>query len=444
VRGLLTGINPGNRTLIEAGYALPGDSVFSPERFSEHIADFDKITLMVPQDLNEGQVIMRGASHMEENAQIPTELKTAEDRLWYVADCAVWCEDEDGVVYSQGVDFEFESKKIRWIGARPYVGKLYTVRYTGYPEWIVYVSPFLRFDNGRSLGRKVLLRKKHVHFSTGRELPVVCEPSFVGSIFDEEDVVAPPIAWEPSFLLPEAEGWWRADKGIAHILLEIVNWVNQGSEPTLDLAQAIVSRRPDLVAAVAALNGQAAAFFDGVDVMASIATAAWELAADGDDLTVIVFLEPTAGSVGGVVSVDAAGAGGFTVRARAPSATLVVTRDSSGGGFLTAGGPGLTLSTPHVFTMVYKGQVSPTVDSMSSWLDGVEGTVSTLDQLRINSSLSPQEFFIGAESLTGSSGFIGHIAEILFLRRLLTSGEDVLLTEYANARYGMVLPGITQ
>lgn len=170
VRGLLTGLDPGrNKQLIEAGYAIPGDSVFSPSRHQEDIADFDKITLMRAQDLNEGQVIMRGAAHMEENAQIPTELDESEDRLWYVADCAIWCEDEDGVVYTQDTDFEFESKKIRWIGAVPAVGKLYTIRYRGFPEWIVYSQPFYRLDNGRSLGRRLLLRKKHVHYNTGSQ-----------------------------------------------------------------------------------------------------------------------------------------------------------------------------------------------------------------------------------------------------------------------------------
>jgi hypothetical protein len=170
VRGLLTGLDPGrNKALLESGYAIPGDSVFSPERHAEHIADFDKITLMVAQDLNEGQIIMRNAAHMEENAQIPTELTEDEDRLWYVADLSVWCEDEDGVIYAQDADFEFDSKKIRWIGNRPDEGKLYSVRYTGFPEWIVYSQPFLRVDRGRSLGRKVLLRKKHVHYNSGSQ-----------------------------------------------------------------------------------------------------------------------------------------------------------------------------------------------------------------------------------------------------------------------------------
>lgn len=176
VKGLLTSLDPGrNKVLIESGYAIPGDSVFSPGRCADDIADFDKITLLVPQNLNEGQVIMRGAAHMEENAQIPTDLATNEDRLWYVADTSVWCEDEDGVVYVQNGDFVFESKKIRWVGSQPAVGKLYTIKYTGYPEWIVYAQPFLRFDRGRSLGRKVLLRKKHVHFNTGSQAATPAE-----------------------------------------------------------------------------------------------------------------------------------------------------------------------------------------------------------------------------------------------------------------------------
>ncbi len=168
VLGLVTGINPGkDKRLIEGGYAIPGDAIFSPSLEEETIADFDKITFQFSSPLNEGQVILRGAAHLEENKHIDTDLTEDEDRLWYIADCNIWCEDEDGRVYTQDADFEFEDRKIRWIGDRPNVGKLYTIKYFGYPEWIVPDQPFLRFDRGRGLGSRILIRKKHVAFQTG-------------------------------------------------------------------------------------------------------------------------------------------------------------------------------------------------------------------------------------------------------------------------------------
>lgn len=170
VRGLVTSVDPGkHKKLIEAGYVVPGDAVFSPSMTETMISDFDKVTFQFAQPVNEGQVILRGSAHMEDNAQMPLGLDEAEDRLWYVASCAIWCEDEDGVVYSEGADFEFESRKIRWIGNQPRVGKLYTLKYWGFPEWIAYASPFLRFDRNRSLGIRVIIRKKHVAFNNGSQ-----------------------------------------------------------------------------------------------------------------------------------------------------------------------------------------------------------------------------------------------------------------------------------
>jgi hypothetical protein len=177
IRGLVTGIDPGrDKKLIEAGYAIPGDAVFSPSlNISTPVSDFDKITFQFSQPINEGQIIMRGAAHLEENAQIDTDLEEDEDRLWYVADCTIWCEDEDGVVYTQDADYVFDSRKIRWIGQAPIVGKLYTLKYFGFPEWIVYVQPFQRIEQDSNLGPRVLIRKKHVAYLTGSDAATPAE-----------------------------------------------------------------------------------------------------------------------------------------------------------------------------------------------------------------------------------------------------------------------------
>lgn len=167
VRGLIVGIEAGrNRQLLEMGYAVPGDASFSPSLRAGIISDFDKITFCGPSPINEGQVIMRGAHTLEDNATFVTDLASDEDRLWYRPGCSLWCEDINGVVYSQGADFVFENKKLRWVGNQPDIGTLYTIKYTAYLEWVAYSTPFARFDNGRSLGQRVLIRKKHVTFTT--------------------------------------------------------------------------------------------------------------------------------------------------------------------------------------------------------------------------------------------------------------------------------------
>jgi len=168
VKGLLTSVQAGpNRRLLEGGYSVPGDAVFSPSMTIGPIGDFDKITLTYADFVGDGQNIMRGAAQHNENTGKPLGLLPTEDRLWYQPAAAVWCEDDNNVVYTQGSDFTLQDHTIRWVGNQPAKGTFYTLKYTAYLEWIVYNTPLLRMDNNRSLAQRVMLRKKHVAFSTG-------------------------------------------------------------------------------------------------------------------------------------------------------------------------------------------------------------------------------------------------------------------------------------
>lgn len=167
IKGLVTGLDPGrNRQLFEMGYAVPGDVTFSPSLHAGAITDFDKITFCFTSPVNEGQVIMRGAHTLENNLEYVTDLEDNEDRLWYRPGCTIWCEDSNGVLYSQASDFVFENKKIQWVGNAPAIGTLYSIKYTAYLEWVAYSTPFQRMDRNRNLGQRVMLRKKHVTFTT--------------------------------------------------------------------------------------------------------------------------------------------------------------------------------------------------------------------------------------------------------------------------------------
>ena len=164
VRGLLTSVETGkNRQLMEAGYAVSGDAVFSTSLKACPISDLDKITFCVASPVSEGQVITRDSAHIDENIELFTDLDETEDRLWYNASKSIWCESESGIVFKQNSDFLFEGRKIKWISSNaPKKGERYTIKYTAFLEWIAYSSPFHRYDNFDELGQRVILRKKHV------------------------------------------------------------------------------------------------------------------------------------------------------------------------------------------------------------------------------------------------------------------------------------------
>jgi hypothetical protein len=161
----VTGIQPNQRDLIELGFATPGDATFSPSLHVGFIGDFDRITMTTTASVD-SQVIMRGAANLDENAALDTDLTPAQDRLWYLPECITWCEDEDGTVYTVGQDFTTQDKKITWSNG-PNPGKIYTLKYRAFLEWIVYSSPMERFDRGRNLAQRVMLRKKHITFLNG-------------------------------------------------------------------------------------------------------------------------------------------------------------------------------------------------------------------------------------------------------------------------------------
>lgn len=168
VRGLVTQIrNINSKELQDLGYVEPGDSVFSPEFAAGFINQGDRITFTNPTSV-EDQVIMRGAANIGENIAFTTDLAPNEDRLWYLPQVAIWCEDENGVTYFQNTDFTFQDKKIVWINS-PNPGTIYTLKYRNYAEWIVHSGTMERFDRGRNLAQKVLLKKKHVYFFTGSQ-----------------------------------------------------------------------------------------------------------------------------------------------------------------------------------------------------------------------------------------------------------------------------------
>ena len=151
--GLVTDISQ-RRELMETGVFMPGDCVFSPLT-PDTISEGDKIIFTWPLPYGQGDVITRS--------------NVATDNLYYEAVRALFCIDENKVIYKQNVDFRLAGKLIEWewpekldSALKPGYGTHYTIKYTAYIEWLVFVPPVERITHGDDLGSKVMLRKKHL------------------------------------------------------------------------------------------------------------------------------------------------------------------------------------------------------------------------------------------------------------------------------------------
>jgi hypothetical protein len=159
--GMVTSIRQ-NKAQLEAGWAVPGDAVLSVKP-DYVISAGDLVTFTWPQPIGDGQVLVRGAAAVNDNQTRKTGLADNEDRLWYSAISSIYCEDEDGHVYSSTADFELNGSKIlKWVGSQPLKGRAYTLKYNAYLEWVAFMPPDVRRDQDRDLGTRVAIRKRHV------------------------------------------------------------------------------------------------------------------------------------------------------------------------------------------------------------------------------------------------------------------------------------------
>lgn len=173
VLGMITGIRH-QRNILDAGNYMPGDATFSPSPTQSgagcggvggrRIGAFDRITATWAEPVDDGHVLVRGAGSKATAIGIKTSLEDDEDRIWYEPAKAIWCEDQNGVVYYESSDFVLgPGKIIKWVGNRPAFGVKYSIKYEAFFEWIVWQPPGERRDkNADNLGELVMLRKRHV------------------------------------------------------------------------------------------------------------------------------------------------------------------------------------------------------------------------------------------------------------------------------------------
>lgn len=262
----------------------------------------------------------------------------------------------------------------------------------------------------------------------------------LGAIMGQESA-----AWTPASLSPE--GWWRADLGHAYADTDPVGlWANQGTAGSAgDLQQGTAGNKPFYDASHASFNGQAVITFDGGDVLYATAGTWWHSADSAADLSVVGVFRTTLGAstAQDVVRTRTYGTtGGFDLIMREGAACRFELDETGGAVNLTDSGANGTGSAVVVQAGTFAGETTPSTDTATCVVDGTVGTGTTGDLLTIASS-SNREFLVGG-SATTTGTLTGSIAEVIFIKRIISGAEDALLTAYINSRYGLALARVTQ
>lgn len=142
--------------LVAMGLAQPGDLQVSTQPGQLHLDPFD--LCFIGWDIGmpvSGEVVARGPG--------------SADALQYRAALVegIWTVDPvtgQHTPYQRGTDFQVQGRTVTWLagGTAPAPGTLYTIRYSGDFEWIVYQPPDQRVAFGVDLGQRAVLRKRYL------------------------------------------------------------------------------------------------------------------------------------------------------------------------------------------------------------------------------------------------------------------------------------------
>jgi hypothetical protein len=156
--GIVTDVTK-QKTLLEAGIALPGDLLLG-------LSPFEK-NLLSSNDLIEMSQWKRGQPFEGELLERSPEGPT--DTLLYRAKEIFRCFSIDPntqteTVYQHGTDFTVSGAVVTWIDGRPQppAESIYSINYSAVVSYHVFVPPQDRLEGAVNLGQKALLRAKHV------------------------------------------------------------------------------------------------------------------------------------------------------------------------------------------------------------------------------------------------------------------------------------------
>lgn len=254
------------------------------------------------------------------------------------------------------------------------------------------------------------------------------------------------VVWTPDELSPE--GLWDAELG--HAASDggaVSSWANQGTAGSAgDLAQGTGGNQPTYDAALAAFADQAVmTFASGGDVIYAAAGTWWHLSSESSSMCIVaVCMTSSASGFEEVVATRAyTSQGGFALRIRAASSCSFNVEESGGVTAITDSGANGTQNAVTVLAGVLTGAVTTTHDSAACWVNGVSAGATTGDLDAAVAAGANREFCVGGVATT-TGALTGHIAWLMFIKRVLTAPEDELLTAYLNNRFGTSVPGVTQ
>lgn len=158
LRGIITDIHR-EKSLLEAGIAHSGDCVLGlGPRERIIFADWDLVEMpfWVGGSAVWGDIIRRNPEGPDDF--LPHVVKTMQ-----VCE-SVNPETNEVTAYTLGTHFVVSGNTLSWIDGQPQPDPdtFYVVRYTALLQWVAFLPPSDRYDAGRSIGQKVLLRKRHI------------------------------------------------------------------------------------------------------------------------------------------------------------------------------------------------------------------------------------------------------------------------------------------
>lgn len=250
--------------------------------------------------------------------------------------------------------------------------------------------------------------------------------------------------WTPANLFPE--GWFRADLGITESGGSVSAWANQGTSGSAgNLSQATSTRRPSLTSSFASLNNQAVLYFDGNDVLYSAASSWWHIPDGNSFISILVFRpESISGITQPLITRSYSTQGGFAHRIDTDGRFYVYEQGVAQSDLATYTA-GYSAGSNYVSAGLMR-ENGASADDITLYINGSECDNPVIGSYEFGdiAATSAREFLVGAATPAGAAGLTGWIAEVIHIKRELTSGEDASLKDYLNNRYGFSLTSVTQ
>lgn len=242
--------------------------------------------------------------------------------------------------------------------------------------------------------------------------------------------------------IPDLYRWWRADSGVSTVGGVVDSWTDLVAGATL--SQSTASARPTPTTH-ADLGGRDCLLFDGADddLVSDEAASVWRFLHDGTGMTVFLVARQGAASNNHAFCWTSMGrlfgvAGVGTRWAYRSSITDIQ-------GYVANASAQILLSTSGTWSdntalwrsISYTTGTDP--DASQDWSGA--SAVTANDTGTPDSGDSADTLHVGGThpSLGAGSGFVGHLAEIIFYDRELTPSEIADLATYANTRYGVAV-----